>query len=85
MCVNDLGRDIELLARYLPPYGKIITYVCSHLKGPTDIRFVRSMSNLELDMVNDMVKFCVAFWIEMFLFFRCRKALCLPCTDVNKI
>ena len=32
MCVKGLGYDIELLAWYLPPYGQIITYVCSHLK-----------------------------------------------------
>ena len=42
-------------------------------KGATDIRFALTMSSVGLDMVNHMVKFCVAVWIEMFLFFRCRK------------
>ena len=51
----------------------LTTSFISVLKGPTDIRFVHSMSKLGLDIVNHMVKFSVAFWIEMFLFFRYRK------------
>ena len=46
MCVNGSGRDIELLARYLPPYGRIITYVCSPLKSRAERKTLCNSKNI---------------------------------------